>query len=78
MNQISERVQEELDEASAHLRNALSFAARTEKPAIIKNLSLILQSIEELPTYDKQIELLQSLQTKFIKQIENNGDSTTI
>lgn len=78
MNQISERVQEELNEASAHLRNALSFAARTEKPAIIKNLSLVLQSIEELPTYDKHLEFLQSLRTKFIKQIENNGDSSTI
>lgn len=75
MNQISERVQEELNEASAHIRNALSFASRVEKPVTIRHLSLILQSIEEIPTIDRQADLSKKLQDNIIKMINKDDQS---
>jgi hypothetical protein len=72
MNQISERVQEELNEAASHIRNALSFASRTEKPTTIRQLGSILQFIEEIPLYDKQAEATKMLQENIVKMM--NGE----
>jgi hypothetical protein len=73
MNQISERVQQELDEAASHIRNALSFASRSEKPSTIGKLSSILQSIEDLPLFDKQVEASQKFQETIVRYM--NGDN---
>jgi hypothetical protein len=78
MNQISERVQEELSEAAGHIRNALSFASRSEKPVTIKHLSVILQAIEDIPNIDRQADLLKQLQDSLINNINKNGESPTI
>jgi hypothetical protein len=78
MNQISERVQEELSDAASHIRNALSFASRTEKPVVIRLISEILISIESISAVDQQYEALKILQETFIKKIDNDGDSTTL
>jgi hypothetical protein len=78
MNQISERVQEELSEASAHIRNALSFASRTEKPVVIRLISEILISIENISVVDRQFEALDLLKNTLIKKIDNDGDSATL
>lgn len=78
MNQISDRVQEELNEAAGHVRNALSWAARTEKPVTIKLLSSILQSIEEVPVVDRNTNALEMLQANFIKKLSDNGEPPTL
>ena len=45
---LSEQVEDSMREAESNLRNALSFAARTEKPFIAKHLSEMIHLIDEL------------------------------
>jgi hypothetical protein len=78
MNQISERVQEELNNASSHIRNALSFASRTEKPVVIRLIGEILISIENISIVDQQFEAMDLLKNTLLKKINNDGDSTTL
>ena len=63
---LSETVKESLRDAQDDLRNALAFAARTEKPFVSKHIASILADIENL------IDA-----TEMIDKIENrkNGDS---
>tara|TARA_Y100001951_G_scaffold37299_1_gene29448 strand:- start:96 stop:275 length:180 start_codon:yes stop_codon:yes gene_type:complete len=45
---LSKQVKDSLDESSTHLRNALAFAARTEKPYISKHIADMLAKIDAL------------------------------
>ena len=45
---LSEQVEDSMREAEGHLRNALSFAARTEKPFIAKHISEMIHLIDEI------------------------------
>lgn len=45
---LSPKVQEELLEASSHLRSALRSAASTEKPYICKTIATLLMTIESI------------------------------
>ena len=72
MNKISERVIEELNGAASHIRNALSFAPRSENPATICSLGMILRSIEDIPAYDANVEAGKMLQQKLIQMM--NGE----
>ena len=45
---LSEQVEESMREAEGSLRNALSFAARTEKPFIAKHISEMIHLIDEI------------------------------
>jgi hypothetical protein len=78
MNQISERVKEELSDAAAHIRNALSFASRTEKPVVIRLISEILISIENISVVDRQVEAFKTLQESFLNKFDNDGDTSTL
>lgn len=49
---LSEKVQESLEEAQAHLRSALHYASRSEKPIIIKTISDSLVSLESISKYE--------------------------
>lgn len=75
MSQISPRVKEELNNAASSLRNALSFAARVEKPSTIRHLGLILQQIEDVQLLDEQADFIAQFQTNLMKQMRKNGDS---
>lgn len=75
MSQISPRVQEELNNAASSLRNALSFAARVEKPSTIRHLGTILQQIEDVQLLDKQADFALQLQNSFMKRMNLDGDS---
>ena len=46
--QLSEQVESSLMEAQEDLRNALSFAARTEKPYISKHIADMLSNIDNI------------------------------
>lgn len=75
MSQISIKVQEELNNAAGSLRNALSFAARHEKPSTIRLLGNILQQIEDVRILDEQADFVAKLQTIFMRQMGMNGES---
>jgi hypothetical protein len=53
------QVEESLKEAEASLRNALAFAARTERPAVCASISKMIQEIESLGTYDSIMDKLE-------------------
>ena len=65
---LSKSVEESLKEAEASLRNALSYAARQEKPFIARAISCMICDIDGLIKAD---ELLDKLETRM------NGDSGT-
>ena len=45
---LSNQVKDSLREAQSHLRNALSFAARTEKPYIAKHIADMMANIDNI------------------------------
>ena len=45
---MSEKVEESLKEAEASLRNALAFAARTEKPMVTSVIADLIKNIDSL------------------------------
>lgn len=49
---ISEQVKTELEEAQKHMREALSFAARTESPFLVKHISQMLFDIGHIQEVD--------------------------
>ncbi|NDB84344.1 MAG: hypothetical protein EB127_16805 [Alphaproteobacteria bacterium] len=57
---LSQSVEESLKEAEQSLRNALSYAARQERPAICTTISKMIQEIEHLQTYDSLMDKLES------------------
>jgi hypothetical protein len=57
---LGAQVEESLKEAEASLRNALAFAARTERPVICSSISKMVQEIEHLQTYDSLMDKLES------------------
>ena len=59
---LSAQVEDTLRASQEHLRDALAFAARSEKPYVSKHIATILSDIENLltimPIFDKAEELL--------------------
>ena len=53
---LSKQVEDSLREAQGNLRNALAFAARTEKPYITKHIADMLSNIEAVIDIDKFVE----------------------
>jgi hypothetical protein len=58
---MSEKVEESLREAEASLRNALAFAARTEKAMVT---SVISESISRIDTLIETHKLIDKLETR--------------
>jgi hypothetical protein len=56
---LSQSVEESLKEAEAALRNALSYAARQEKPFIGKHIADMIMDIDNLISADKLIDKLE-------------------
>ena len=46
--ELTQQVSDSLDDAKAALRNALSFAARTEEPYVSKHIADVLMAIETI------------------------------
>jgi hypothetical protein len=65
---LSKSVEESLKEAEASLRNALSYAARQEKPFVARAISCMICDIDGLIKTD---ELIDKLETRM------NGDGGT-
>ena len=60
---LSEQVEESMREAEGSLRNALSFAARTEKPVIAKHISEMIHLIDEIIHADAFFDKIDSDRT---------------
>tara|TARA_B100000424_G_C22638794_1_gene353323 strand:+ start:16 stop:252 length:237 start_codon:yes stop_codon:yes gene_type:complete len=55
---LSETILESLAEAESHIRNALAFAARSERSTTVKQLSNILTSINGIKSTDDILDQL--------------------
>ena len=64
---LSKQVQDSLDEATASLRNALSFAARSEEPYISKHIADVMFQIENL----KNVSNVLAMSEQIMKQMED-------
>ena len=62
---LSKQVESSLDEAVASLRNALSFAARTEEPYISKHIADVMFQIENL----KNVSNVLAISDKIMKDL---------
>ena len=62
---LSKQVEASLDEAVASLRNALSFAARTEEPYISKHIADVMFQIENL----KNVTNVLAMSEKIMKDL---------
>jgi hypothetical protein len=57
---LSQSVKESLEEAEAALRNALSYAARQERPAICHAISDVIFRIESMKSTDSLLDVLEN------------------
>ena len=57
---LGQQVEESLKEAEASLRNALSFAARTERPMVCSVIADLISRIESLQTTDSILDKLEN------------------
>jgi len=63
---LSKKVDEYLVEAQGNIRNALAYAARSERPVTINALGKLLNDIEALSKFDDLLDKLdQEIEHKF-------------
>lgn len=58
---LSQQVQQSLDSASDNLREALAFAARNEKPFIIKEIASMIHGIESIVSADQLLDSVDDM-----------------
>jgi hypothetical protein len=61
---LSDQVKMEIDSAQTHLREALAFAARNEKPFFIKALGEMIHALDTLSSADDFMDTMQELLEK--------------
>ena len=57
---LSKQVRDSLDESSTHLRNALAFSARQEKPFVSKQIADMLANIENVIDASEMIDKIEN------------------
>jgi len=57
---LSKSVEASLQEAESHLRNALAFAARQERPLVCTSIAKVIQEIEHLQSFEDILDKLES------------------
>jgi hypothetical protein len=68
---LSKQVESSLDEAIASLRNALSFAARTEEPYISKHIADVMFQIENLKNVSNVLSMSKEIMKDLNLEEEN-------
>lgn len=58
---ISQSVEDSLKEAELNLRNALSFAARTERPFVAKTIANLISEIDTMIHADRYFDKIDTL-----------------
>ena len=56
---LSETVQESMREAESHLRNALSFASRTERSNIVAHIGKLIAQIDNIISADEMLDKME-------------------
>ena len=56
---LSEPVQESMREAETHLRNALSFASRTERPNMVAHIAKLIAQIDNIISADEILDKME-------------------
>tara|TARA_B100000035_G_scaffold289828_1_gene276489 strand:+ start:8881 stop:9081 length:201 start_codon:yes stop_codon:yes gene_type:complete len=56
---LSNRVNESLNEASGHLRNALAFAARGERPIVCTQIAKLINDLDNISSFDGILDTLE-------------------
>lgn len=57
---LSKSVEASLQEAESHLRNALAYAARQERPMVCTSIAEIIQKLEHIQSFDDILDKLES------------------
>lgn len=57
---LSQSVEESLQEAESHLRNALAYAARQERPMVCSVIAELISRIETMKSTDSILDVLDS------------------
>lgn len=57
---LGQQVEESLKEAEANLRNALSYAARTERPLVVSVIADLIGKIESIICTDEILDKLEN------------------
>jgi hypothetical protein len=57
---LSNSVEKSLEEAQAHLRNALAYAARQERPIVCTQIAKLLTDIESIGSFDELLDTLDN------------------
>lgn len=57
---LSKSVEASLQEAESHLRNALAYAARQERPIVCASIAEIIQKLEHIQSFDDILDKLES------------------
>ena len=60
---LSETVQESMREAEIHLRNALSFASRTERPNTVSHIAKLIAQIDNIISADEILDSMRDRET---------------
>lgn len=55
---LSNSVEESLKEASSHLRNALAYAARQERPVVCTQIAKILSDVDSIGSIENILDTL--------------------
>lgn len=56
---LGKQVEESLVEATSSLRNALSYAARQERPLVCKQIATLITEIESIGSFDNVMDKLE-------------------
>ena len=56
---LSQSVQDALNEAQSHLRNALAYAARQERPVVCSSIAKIMAELDSIEKYDQLFDSLE-------------------
>jgi hypothetical protein len=67
---LSKQVEESLRDAESHLRNALAFSARNEKPFVNRQIAEMISAIDHLISIDNLFDMMES-KMKFPKDDED-------
>lgn len=65
---LSQSVLDSLQEAESHLRNALAFAARQERPSTCQLIASLVSDIDKVRTVDEVLDTLDDLRSSFSKE----------
>jgi len=75
MNNLSDQVQQSVDEAIGNLRNALSFASRSECASTIVFLGKILKDLEDVRLVDQSAGAMKRFQQQYLSNFQDGSSS---